>query len=89
MAIVATDAASRSADSPQKGKTGALAEARREVVRRCLPFDLDHDQFARAEWGDRGLTLAQRDHAVDELVAADEAVIDASRFGITVKAVAP
>ncbi len=69
----------------RKSNGGALAEARRKVVRRCLPFDLDHDQLARAQWGDRGLTLAQRDHAVDELVAADEAQLNASEFGITVE----
>jgi hypothetical protein len=68
---------------------GALAEARRQVVRQCLPFDLDHGRGARFDWGNRGLTLAQRDRAVEELVAVGEVVIDASCYGISAWAARP
>jgi hypothetical protein len=70
-----------------KNGAGALTEARREVVRRCLPFRLEHDRHDRTQWGGLGLTLAQRDRAVEELVAAKEATIHATGSGIIVRAV--
>jgi hypothetical protein len=70
-----------------ENSSGPLAEAHREVVRRCLPFRLEHDRHDRTQWGGLGLTLAQRDRAVEELVAAKEATIHATGSGIIVRAV--
>ncbi len=56
-------------------KLGAerLAAARREVVRGCIPFVLGCDAVSRATWCARGLSLAMRDRAVEQLVEAGEA----------------
>jgi hypothetical protein len=65
----------------------ALTDARREVVRRRLPFRLENDKAARFDWSELGLTLAQRDRAVEELVAAGEARVKPTSWGVEVEAV--
>ena len=65
----------------------ALADARREVVRQHLPFRLENDRSARFDWSERGLALAQRDWAVEELVAAGQARLKPTQFGVEVEAV--
>ena len=66
----------------------SLAEARRSVVRQCLPLELERDRAAHVLWADRGLTLAQRDRAIEELIATGAVRLDATRFGIRAEVVA-
>ncbi len=62
-----------------------LAEARRDLVRRNLPVRLNHDRGERMFWAAHGMTLAQRDRAVEELVTAGAAKLKTTRFGIEVE----
>jgi hypothetical protein len=64
-------------------KLGAeqLAAARRDVVRSFVPFVLGRCQIDRAVWHERGLTLAMRDRAVEQLLEAGEAELRVSTRG--------
>jgi hypothetical protein len=70
-----------------KEAASALADARRALVRGRLPFRLENDRGARFDWSQLGLTIAQRDRAVDELVSAGLARLVPGRHGITVEPV--
>jgi len=85
-AMERADAASRDL------KPGAerLSAARREVVKGCLPFVLGRCQIDRAVWHERGLTLAMRDKAVEQLIEAGEAELRVNDCGeIVVEAARP
>lgn len=65
---------------------GGLAAARRRVVLGRLPCTAGRDPLARAEWAAAGLTLAQRDRALDELVELGLATVTATDCGIRAEA---
>jgi hypothetical protein len=73
-----------------RSRSGALAEARLDALRNELAASggrllLRADRKARWHWNERGLSLAQRDRAVEELVALGEARVKPTPYGVAVE----